>query len=124
MTPLQRVEVEGFSILSEAGDDTLTVKLNGSLDASTVPLLDSYLSVLHREALQHGLREVVFDCENLYFLNSLSIKRLVTWLSDIKKLETGERYCVAFRTNRRLAWQRRSFDAVRRFASNLVRVET
>jgi hypothetical protein len=66
---------------------------------------------------------VVLDCHELYFMNSASVKYFVTWLSKVRALEPDQRYAVRFMTNENLSWQRRSLEAIRRYASDVVSID-
>jgi hypothetical protein len=57
-------------------------------------------------------------------MSSACIKCLVTWIDTIVKLDPTERYKVKFQANPHLPWQRRSFEALRRFAPSLVHIES
>jgi anti-anti-sigma factor len=120
---LEPVKANGFDIVSEMDGETITVRLTGSCDMQTTPLLDPFLSGLHDEATRMGARGVIIDCENLYFMNSASVKSLVTWISKLKSLGTRERYSVSFRTNSKLSWQKRNLEAIRRYAADIVSID-
>jgi hypothetical protein len=119
---LSAVEREGFSIVPVRGPDGITIKLSGSCDSQTTSLLDGFLSGLHAEVVRGGSKTVILDCENLYFMNSASVKSFVIWLTKIKALPPLERYQVNVRTNRFLAWQQRSFNALGRSAPEVLTV--
>jgi hypothetical protein len=81
------------------------------------------LKKLHAETLRARAHSVIVECDELYFMSSACIKCLVTWIDGILKLEPIERYKVKFQANAKLSWQRRSFEALRRFAPALVHIE-
>jgi anti-anti-sigma factor len=106
--------IDGFGIVPRAADGSLTVKLSGNCDAQAIYLLEAFLLTLHRHAVADALPHVTLDCEELYFMSSTALKALVTWLQKVRTLHPLQRYRVDLQTNRTLAWQARSFGAIRR----------
>jgi hypothetical protein len=90
----------------------------------TPATLGTYLKKIHAETLRARAHSVIVECDELYFMSSACIKCLVTWIDGILKLEPAERYKVKFKANAKLSWQRRSFEALRRFAPALVHIES
>ncbi len=125
MTPLlSAVEREGLRIVPEVGPNEVVVRLSGSCDSRTTPVLDRFLGSLHAEVVRVGTKRVILACEELYFMNSASVKSFVTWLAKVKALPILERYHVTVRTNRFVAWHQRSFSAISRSAPDVFSVET
>jgi len=120
---LRAVRSTGLSLVPIAADETILITVSGNCDMETTPLFDQFLESLHKEACRVRPQRVAFDCESLYFMNSTSLKLLVTFLAKVKQLDPNDRYSVHFKANPQLTWQHRSFGAVRRFASDLVRIE-
>jgi hypothetical protein len=117
------IEKNGFSISPSLSDDRMTVKLTGSCDSQSLPLLGPFLERLHVEALRVRAKCVVLDCENLYFMNSAAVKCFVIWLTKVKTLAPIEGYSVRARTNPYLAWQQRTFGAIRRSTPDVLTIE-
>ena len=109
-------EAKGLAIAPKCIEDAFVVSLAGTCDRSTLPLLEAFFDELHTELVRVRGQTVTLDCENLFFMNSSSVKCFITWLAKVKNLPMSNRYQVLVRTNSRLAWQRRSFDAICRFA--------
>lgn len=114
---------DGFSVVASATSDGISLKVSGNGDMETPASLAGYLKALHAEALRLSAKQVVIECEDLYFMSSACVKCLVTWLDGVQKLEDPKRYAVRFRANPNLHWQRRSFEALRRFAPGIVYVD-
>jgi anti-anti-sigma factor len=106
--------IDGFGIVPRVADGSLVVKLSGNCDAQAIYVLEAFLLVLHRHAVADALQHVTLDCEELYFMSSTALKTLVTWLQKVHTLHPLQRYRVDLQTNRSLAWQARSFGAIRR----------
>jgi hypothetical protein len=117
---LTAVGIEGFRIEPELDGTAIAVKLSGNCDSQATSLLDVFLVTLHEQALGARAKTVALDCEELYFMNSASLKSFVTWLTKIKVLPAPQRYQVSIRTNRFLAWQSRSFGAIQRSAPEVL----
>ena len=122
MAVLAPVHKEGFSLVPDIGDRVITVKISGSCDSETVPLLDSFLGSLHLEVMRMGAQSVVVDCETLYFMNSASVKCFVMWLTKVRGMPLPK-YQVRARTNRNLTWQGRTFGAIMRSAPDVLEID-
>ena len=116
---------QGFSLVpvDEAGAGRLTVRFAGNADMEATPVLDSYLKELHETALAQAVGLVVFDLAELDFMNSSSFKCFVTWVGQVVKLEPPGRYEIRFLSNPDLQWQRRSLEALVRFAPDVVSID-
>jgi len=124
MSALQLTAVggEGFQVTPTLIDFNLRLVFVGSGDMNATGVINEYLKRVHEEALRLGLAQVSCDFKQLTFMNSSCFKSFVVWIDTVKKSET--RYQIAFLTNPSLPWQRRSLEALRRLAANLVTIET
>lgn len=121
---LPPVATESFCLAElEDADDMISIKIAGNCEMETTPLLDSFLTSLHVEALARKVQRVSVDCHELYFMNSASIKSLLTWVDKVRESAAGAPYRIGFVTNKDLSWQKRSLGAIQRFASNIVTVD-
>jgi hypothetical protein len=123
-TSLVPVVENGFSLTPELEAPTLTIAFSGNADMAAVKPLSTYLSQVHAEALQLGLEEVAFDLKELYFMNSSCFKSFVTWINSVSTGDPKLAYRIRFLANPQQYWQRRSLDALRRMAQNVVTVES
>jgi hypothetical protein len=115
---------EGFSISARHEGYAIFLKIIGNGDMETPITLGGYLKKVHTEALRLRAHHVIIECDELYFLSSACVKCLVTWVDGIMKLEPADRYKVKLKANAHLPWQRRSFEALRRFAPSLVHIDS
>jgi hypothetical protein len=123
MLGLSPITSDTFSVAARLAESEITVKCagNGGMDAT--PLLSRYLKDLHAEASRLSARRVVVDFRELYFMNSSCFKCFAVWLSDVIKSDSG-RYAVRFVSNAQLHWQKRSLEALRCLAPQLVEVQS
>ena len=112
----------GFAVIPEDGDRKLTLRFKGVADMSSIEPLDDYLRGAHREARQRGVETVVVDFRALEFMNSSCFKCFVEWLGSVQDLPAADRYNVVFESNAKMHWQRRSLNALRCFAMDVVSV--
>ncbi len=113
---------EFFLVVAENGDQ-VRLRLSGSVDMDAVPMLDPFLRRLHAEVVREHFRVVVFDMSGLQFMSSSPLQCLVTYINLVNKLPGEQRYGVRFISNPKLHWQRRSLEALYRFAPDVVSIE-
>lgn len=113
----------GFAISAENKDDTITLVFRGNADMASIEPLDDYLRAVHERSLSHRIRTVRVDFKALEFMNSSCFKAFVEWLGNVQDLPVDERYGVTFESNRDMHWQRRSLNALRCFAMDVVTVD-
>ena len=119
---LTAVGGKAFQVTPTLVDFNLRLVFTGSGDMHATSLVNDYLKLVHEEALRLGLAQVSCDFKQLTFMNSSCFKSFVVWIDTVKNSEV--RYQIAFLTNPSLPWQRRSLEALRRLAANLVTIET
>ncbi len=119
---LEPLVYTGFQLTPQLANGQITVTFSGNGDMSAVETLGRFLKRVHSEAAKHKVLEVAFDFRDLYFMNSSCFKAFVTWIDVVSRAEGGA-YHIRFLTNPRLHWQRRSLEALRCLAPNVVRVE-
>jgi hypothetical protein len=112
----------GFSLSPRVDGPILIVQFMGNADMEAVAPLAAYLRQVHTEASSLGMQEVKFDLCDLYFMNSSCFKSFVTWIERVSSL-TPNPYRIKFAGNPKLHWQRRSLEALRRLAEDVVTVE-
>ncbi|MET0791061.1 MAG: hypothetical protein ABW061_06025, partial [Polyangiaceae bacterium] len=112
----------GFEALPTLNGKVLGIAFTGTGDMNATALLAEYLKQLHLEALRLNIAEVSCDLHKLVFMNSSCFKSFVVWIDTVKT--SPVRYQIAFKTNPNLPWQRRSLEALRRLAANIVTIET
>lgn len=126
MSPLAlpMVTPPGFAIVPESADQQLTLRFKGVADMASIEPLDDYLRAVHDEAKSSKAESVIVDFRALEFMNSSCFKCFVEWLGTVQDLPEGERYKVVFESNRDMHWQRRSLNALRCFAMDVVTVSS
>jgi hypothetical protein len=105
-------------------DGRIAVTLTGTAALGQQEQVTLVLGRVHEEALRARPREVVVDLRGLEFMNSSCFKCFVGWIGNIRKLETDAQYKVAFVSNPKIHWQKRSLDALRCFAVDLISIGT
>ena len=118
---IRDAEGEVFRTRSDVSGQRVRVVLTGCLDMETAPEFERYLGGLGAALASEGIREIEFDTAGLYLMSSSSISHAAAWLKRVKALSPACR--VKFKTNPNLAWQRRTFESIRRVAEALVAVE-
>jgi hypothetical protein len=89
----------------------------------TAGTLGVYLRRLHGEVVRHGAKQVVVDCDELYFMSAACIKYFVTWIQAVMQIDAAGRYKIKFHANPNFPWQRRTFESLRRYGLAIVLVD-
>ena len=118
---LSNAEVPGFACSPELLTDVLRITFSGTGDVAAIELLADYLKRAHVEVERLALAEVVCDFRRLTFMNSSCFKAFVVWIDTVKN--SPRPYRIRFLTEPEMHWQRRSLEALRRLATNVVTVE-
>ena len=119
---LGAVSSDGFQAIPTLEDIRLRLVFSGSGDLNASGLLSDYLKQVHLEAIRLNLSEVCCDFRQLTFMNSSCLKSFVVWIDTVKN--SSHLYQIRFLTEPSLHWQRRSLEALRRLAANIVTIET
>ena len=85
--------------------------------------LKAVLDNIANLAKSAGTREVVFDWNELYFMNSSCLSLLLRFINGVLELPESERFTVRFRASPNLKWQQKSLQALHSYASEIVVIE-
>jgi len=96
--------------------------LQGIADVDETTLLERFLEEIHAEAVDNAAALVRVDLNKLEFMSATCMKRLLVWFSQVMELERP--YSIRFRPDPKIPWQRRSLEALRCFATEIVGVDT
>ena len=113
---------EGFRAVATLDGTRISIAFSGSGDMNAIELLADYLKQVHEESLRLSVAEVRCDFRKLGFMNSSCFKSLVVWIDTVKNAPAA--YKISFLTDPNLHWQRRSLEALRRLAMNIVSIES
>ena len=70
------------------------------------------------------VEELCFDeLGQLEFMNAACFRAFVRWIQELQELPHARQYLICFRSNRDRPWQRRSINALKCFATDLISVE-
>jgi hypothetical protein len=118
--------IETLELRARAGFDSgaVAVTFAGVADGRAADDIAALLGRLHDEALRLAVPEVTVDLRELDFMSASCVKALAAWLSDVRELPAQTRYSFRFLSAADKTWQPASLDALRRLASDLVRIET
>jgi hypothetical protein len=112
-----------FSATAVRDRATITTYLKGSADGAATEALAKLVVGLHQEAQRAPTSEAVVDLRELEFMNSSCLKSFVTWIANVRQLETERQYRIRFVANASVHWQRRSLNALRCFATDLITID-
>ena len=113
---------DGFQAVATLEGTRLSLTFSGSGDLNAIELLAEYLKRVEEEATRLSVLEVRCDFRKLVFMNSSCFKSFVVWIDHVKNAPAA--YKIHFLTDPNLHWQRRSLEALRRLAMNIVSIET
>ena len=121
MSEIQNLSVpklEGFTI-EFAGESGITLAgvLSNPDPRETV---GPFFEALHKAAVSDHVETVDVNLRELTFVNSSAIRLFVDWVGRLSA--DNPEYVLHFLTNRRVTWQRTSFDVLRSLAPKAVRI--
>jgi hypothetical protein len=113
-----------LSVETSRRGDRFDARLSGVAEIAVGDRLARYLEALHRRVSADGGRQVVMDLSRLEFMNAACLRAFVSWILGLAEMPSARQYTVCFRSNGDLPWQRRSMNALKCFATDLITVET
>jgi hypothetical protein len=116
------VEEMTFSTQSQLTASSIVVKMVGNADSAVHDRFKLFLDELSEAAVKLRVQEAVFDFEDLYFMSSSCLALFLKMVTGVIE-RPSERYAIRFRANPNLRWQRRSLNAVRMYAPDIVVIE-
>jgi hypothetical protein len=117
LAPLTLVGFEAVPAI-RGGAIELTLRGNGDMTVGSV--LGRYLKELDAGARRGGVRNVHVKLADLYFLSSSCFQAIAAWLLSVAARSPQDRYIVRFETHAAQGWQRRSLEAIRRVAPDVI----
>ncbi len=125
MSQLQRLEALTLEKIAVRVVDEKTIGFVGSISLR-VPsdVFRPYFSDVHQAAVSDGLDELIVDFTALDFMNSSSIRVLVTWLDWIAAEPEAKQYVLHFRTNAATTWQQTTLSVLQTLSQNHVKISS
>lgn len=120
---LPHIDTADLSARTAVDGSNIVLHFIGTADARAMELMASLLASLHAEAQKVDAREVTVDFRQLDFMNSSCLKAFVTWVGNVRDLDADRRYRMRFLSDRSKLWQRRSLDALRCLAIDLIEIK-
>jgi anti-anti-sigma factor len=117
------IKVEGFSAHMENRGGAIVVWLRGNADMEVHERLKGFLDALGAAAKLARPQEIVFELEELYFMNSSCLSLILRFVNGALELKASHQYKARFRSNPNLRWQKKSLDAIHAYAKELVIIE-
>lgn len=124
MTPISLTPIDegDFKASGQLEGERMALQLWGNADMRVKARIDTFLEEADSKAIAAGVKEVVVDFRELVFMNSSCLKALVTWLGKVQDRPVNERYAVRFVREPAAHWQKRSFNALVAFASEVLTI--
>lgn len=117
------IQMDGFSLKSEHAQTAIVATLKGNADMAVQERFKAALEGIANLAKASRMREVVFDWNELYFMNSSCLSLLLRFINGVLELPPASRFKVRFRSSPTLKWQQKSLKALRSYADELVVIE-
>jgi hypothetical protein len=121
-TLLEPLATGNFGCVPTLARQKLSIEFAGSGDMAAMLPLGEYLKQVHELATSQGLLEVSCDFRKLTFMNSSCFKAFVVWIDAVKNLPAP--YKIRLQTDANIHWQRRSIEALRRLAIQVVTIDS
>jgi anti-anti-sigma factor len=118
---IRTVTTESLTAEGAAEGDLVKVRLRGSAELGSKPTLDGFLADVF--AASPGHREVVVDMTELEYMNSSSLKSLLSWIVRVRDLPEPREYKIRLLSNPELHWQQRSLHSLVSMCGEVIEVE-
>jgi hypothetical protein len=112
----------GFEVVPLIKEDALDLMWRGNADMHVSAALKTYLKDLDAEVRRLHVNAVRADLNELYFVSSSCFQAMATWLASVSARRGSGGYKVTFTTHPAHPWQKRSLEALRRIAPEVVAV--
>ncbi len=117
------IQMDGFTLKSERAQAAIVATLKGNADMAVQEKFKASLESIASVAKASRMREVVFDWNELYFMNSSCLSLLLRFINGVLELPASSRFKIRFRSSPNLKWQQKSLKALRSYADELVVIE-
>lgn len=114
---------DGLRVVTARAGEELAGRLAGVAEIAVNDRLAGYLHALHTRAATDHVKQVVMDLARLDFMNAACFRAFVAWIHELQELPRPRQYLIRFRWNEQLPWQRRSINALKCFATDLISIE-
>ncbi len=117
------VKADGFSARVESRGGTIVVWMRGNADMAVHERLKGFFDALGAAAKVAHAKEIVFEFEELYFMNSSCLSLILRFINGVLEAKPAHQYKARFRSNPNLRWQKKSLQAIHAYAKELVIIE-
>ena len=116
------LELEGMRVESSLEGRSVRTTFTGVAELNVVDPLASLLRALHERAGVLAVDEVVVDFSNLEFMSASCLRSFISWINQLQELPSHKQYRIRFVANPDQPWQRRSVNALKCFATELISI--
>jgi len=118
---IRSLTTESLAAEGTADGELVQVRLRGSAELGSKDTLDEFLADVFEAS--HGRREVIVDLTKLEYMNSSSLKSLLSWIVRVRDLPPPQRHRIRFLSNPELHWQQRSLHSLVSMCGDVIEVE-
>lgn len=115
---------QGLTVQTEQTGDVITAQFVGTGELPSTEPLTRALEQLHAAALASQSKEVVVDFHKLVFMNTSCFRSFITWVTEVQELPAESQYKIRMLSNAAIQWQRRSLQALRCLATDIVTIQS
>lgn len=102
-----------------------TIAFKGSISLRVpAEVLRPFFADVHAACIADGIQELALDFVELEFMNSSSIRVLVTWLDWIAAEQEAKQYVLHFRTKPGVTWQRTTLSVLQTLSKKHVKISS
>jgi hypothetical protein len=121
---IPEIKTEAFQVDARKQDrDVLVLLLHGCADKAVFKQLEGLLTEVYNHVSTFRTKEVVFDLQDLFFVDSSSLSLFLRLDNLVVRLKPDHDCVLRFRLNPRLGWQKRSFAALSATSQGSISVE-
>jgi hypothetical protein len=120
---IDKITFDKITLSASLTETALTVFFEGNMDMEDPePVFDAIFPKISSRLLESPVDILDFNFENLFFLNSKSIKIIIVWLKTILAANQNPSFSIRFTGNPKIPWQPDSLKLLSMLSPRIIRV--
>ena len=121
---IDEININNASIKILTRSNNIILKIDGHIEfRNPEETLDPFFENLHNKLLKNNIKKIICNIKDLSFINSSSIKSLITWIMKLNDIDDSKKYKIIFIHNKNVSWQKTSLKNLCFLVPNFVEIK-